>query len=213
MPVDTQQYYGQTDPTTNQGQWNAMRFMIRQQMSKLSTSLPVEVVSVIGGGVAPVGLVNIRVLVASVTGDDRVVDYPEIPNVPYLRLQGGANAVILDPQPGDIGMACFCSRDISAVKNARKAAPPGSRRAYDFSDAMYCGGFLNAAPTQYIQFTEGGILVHSANGVKLGDTTSDLRKLVDDRFLELFNSHTHGGGVAPDQQMSDDQLTSTVEAN
>lgn len=213
MPVDTQQYYGQTDPTTTQGQWNAMRFMIQQQLSKLSTSLPVEVVSVIGGGLAPVGLVNIRVLIASVTGDDRVVDYPEIPNVPYLRIQGGSDAVILDPKPRDIGMACFCSRDISAVKNARQAAPPGSRRAYDFSDAMYFGGFLNAAPMQYIQFTEGGILVHSANGVKLGDTSGELRKLVDERFVELFNSHTHGASPVPTQQMDAGQLTSTVEAN
>ena len=213
MPVDIQQYYGQTDPTTNQGEWNKQRFLIQQQISKLSTSLPVEVISVNGGGVAPVGLVNVRVLVASVTGDDRVVDYPEIPNVPYFRLQGGANAVILDPQPGDIGMACFCSRDISAVKNARQAAPPGSRRAYDFSDALYCGGFLNQAPTQYIQFTEGGILVHSTNAVKLGDTNGVLRKLVDDRFVALFNAHTHGGGPTPNQTMDASQLTSTVEAN
>lgn len=213
MPVDLTQYYGQTDPTTTQGEWNAMRFMIRQQIEKLSTCLPVEVVSVNGGGVAPVGLVNVRVLVASVTGDDRVVDYPEIPNVPYLRLQGGANAVILDPQPGDIGMACFCSRDISAVKNARQAAPPGSRRAYDFSDALYVGGFLNAAPTQYIQFTESGILIHSPNGVKLGNAGGTLRKLVDDRFVALFNSHTHGASPAPSQQMTADQLTTNVEAN
>jgi len=80
-------------------------------------------------------------------------------------LQGGSNAVIIDPQVGDIGMACFCSRDISSVKNARMQAPPGSRRAYDFSDAMYVGGFLNQAPTQYIHFTGSGIIIYSPTSI------------------------------------------------
>ena len=213
MTVDTQQYYGQTDPTTGQGDWNAMRFAIQQQMLGLNTSMPVEVVSVRASGVAPVGFVSIRILVSQVTGDDRTVDHGEIPNVPYFRLQGGANAVIIDPEPGDIGMASFCSRDISAVKNARQAAPPGSRRSYDFSDAMYVGGFLNKAPTQYIQFTEGGILVHSASSVMVGDTEAALRRLVDERLVTLYNAHTHGSGPPPDVPMTDAQLTAITVAN
>lgn len=213
MTVDTQQYYGQTDPTTGQGDWNAMRFAIQQQMLGLNTSMPVEVVAVRAAGVAPVGFVNIRILVSQVTGDDRTVDHGEIPNVPYFRLQGGTNAVIIDPEPGDIGMASFCSRDISAVKNARQAAPPGSRRSYDFSDAMYVGGFLNKAPTQYIQFTEGGILVHSASSVMVGDTEAALRRLVDERLVTLYNAHTHGGGPPPDAPMTDAQLTAITVAN
>lgn len=213
MTVDTQQYYGQTDPTTGQGDWNAMRFAIQQQMLGLNTSMPVEVVSVRASGVAPVGFVNIRILVSQVTGDDRTVDHGEIPNVPYFRLQGGTNAVIIDPEPGDIGMASFCSRDISAVKNARQAAPPGSRRSYDFSDAMYVGGFLNKAPTQYIQFTEGGILVHSASSVMVGDTEAALRRLVDERLVQLYNAHTHGSGPPPDVPMTDAQLTAITVAN
>ncbi len=213
MTVDTQQYYGQTDTTTGQGAWNAMRFAIQQQMLGLNTSLPVEVVSVRAAGVAPVGFVYLRILVSQVTGDDRTVDHGEIPNVPYFRLQGGANAVIIDPEPGDIGMASFCSRDISAVKNARQAAPPGSRRSYDFSDAMYVGGFLNKAPTQYIQFTEGGILVHSASSVKIGNTEAELRRLVDERFVAFFNGHKHGDGPPPDVPMTDAQLTAITVAN
>lgn len=210
---DAQGFFGQQRPTTTQGDWNSTRFLIQQQIMRLNTSLPVEVVSVSGGGVAPVGQVTIRLLCPSMTGNDKVVDYPVIPNVPYLRLQGGANAVIIDPEPGDMGMACFCSRDISAIKSARQAAPPGSARAHDFSDAMYLGGFLNAAPTQYIQFTEGGILVHSASGVRLGDTGAELRKLVDERMVAFMNSHTHNGGLPPDQTMGDDQLTTVTKAN
>jgi hypothetical protein len=213
MTTDTTQYYGQTDPSTGQGDWNRMRFMMQQQMLSLNTSMPVQVISVQASGVSPVGFVSIQVMASQVTGDDLTVDHGVIPNVPYFRLQGGTDAVIIDPKVGDIGMACFCSRDISAVKNARKLAPPGSRRAYDFSDAMYLGGFLNGTPVQYVQFTDEGILVHSPNAVKLGDTQEALRKLVDERMVELFNTHTHGSGPPPNQEMSAEQLTVKTVAN
>lgn len=230
MTTNTEQYFGQTDPTTAQGQWNQQRFLIDQQILGLNTSMPVEVLSVSGVGLNPVGFVSIRILVSLVTGDDMTIDHGEIVNVPYMRLQGGANAVIIDPQVGDIGMACFCSRDISSVKNARAAAPPGSRRSYDFSDCMYVGGFLNGTPSQYIQFTEGGIIVHSpakvrleaptvqADGdlVQLGDVEATLRKLIDDRLIALYNNHTHlsGGAGIPAVQLTPATVaTVKTEAN
>lgn len=215
MTTDTEQYFGQTDPTTGQGEWNKQRFLIQQQMANLNTSMPVEVLSVTGTGVSPVGFVSLRILVDQVTGNDVTIPHGEIANVPYVRMQGGSNAIIIDPQVGDIGMALFCSRDISAVKNARQSAPPGSRRMYSFSDCAYLGGILNGAPTQYIQFTEGGILIHSANGVSVGNTQSEVRRLVDERMLTLYNAHTHassGSGV-PNVPMTVDQLTTLTKAN
>lgn len=167
MATDTSLYYGQTDQSTAQGDWNQLRFVIQQQMLGLNTSIPVRVMSVQASGVAPVGFVSIQILVDQVTGNDLTVPHGEITNVPYMRLQGGTNAVIIDPQVGDIGIACFSSRDISAVKNARQSAPPGSRRAYDFSDAMYIGGILNAAPAQYIHFTGSGILIYSPSAINM----------------------------------------------
>lgn len=165
MTTDNTAYYGQADPATDQGEWNRLRFAIQQQILELNTSLPVKVISVQASGVTPVGFVSVQILVDQITGDGKTVEHGVIPNVPYFRLQGGSNAVIIDPQVGDIGMACFASRDISAVKNARQVAPPGSRRAYDFSDAMYIGGFLNSAPAQYIHFTESGIVVYSPSSL------------------------------------------------
>lgn len=212
MTTDTSQYFGFTDPTTTQGEWNKQKFVIQQEMADLNTSLPVEVMSVTGVGVNPVGLVSVRILVDQVTGNDMTIPHDTIYNVPYVRIQGGSNAVIIDPEVGDIGMALFCSRDISAVKNARKSAPPGSRRMYSFSDCAYLGGILNGAPTQYIQFTAGGIIVHSPTSVKveapiaqlssanvqLGNISGSLLRLIDERLVSLFNSHTHasaGTGV------------------
>lgn len=205
MPTNVDQFYGQTDPTTGTGEWNRQRFLIEQQILALNTSMPVEVMKVNAGGVGPVGFVDIKILVSLITGDDKTIDHGVIPNVPYVRLQGGTNAVIIDPEVGDMGMACFCSRDITSVKNARMAAPPGSRRSYDFSDCIYTGGILNKAPTQYIQFTAGGIIIHSPNSVKgdapviqmsssdvqLGNISGTLLRLIDERLIALFNAHVH----------------------
>lgn len=210
MTTDTSQYFGFTDPTTTQGEWNKLRFAIQSEMADLNTSLPVRVRSVTGTGVAPVGFVSIEILVDEITGNDITIPHGEIANVPYMRLQGGSNAVIIDPQVGDIGMAIFCSRDISAVKNARQSAPPGSRRMYSFSDCAYLGGVLNGAPTQYIQFAEGGIIIHSPASVKgeapliqmsaadvqLGNISGALLRLIDERLIALFNAHTHASGGA-----------------
>lgn len=175
MTTDNNLYYGLTDVATGQGGWNQQLFLIQQQMLGLNTSLPVKVLSVNATGVNPVGFVSIQILVDQITGDNKTISHGEIPNVPYFRLQGGNNAVIIDPEVGDIGLACFSSRDISAVKNARQEAPPGSRRSHDFSDAMYIGGFLNKAPTQYIQFTSGGILIHSPSNIKLEAPIVDIQ--------------------------------------
>ena len=213
MTTDNTLYYGMEDPTSDVGDWNRLRFAMQQQMLGLNTSLPVRVMSVQAGGLGPVGFVSIQILVDQITGNNMTVPHGEIPNVPYIRLQGGPNAVIIDPAVGDIGLACFASRDITAVKSARQLAPPGSRRAHDFSDAMYIGGMLNGTPTQYIQFTEGGILIHSPTSVKLGDTSGTLRALVDERVNAIFNSHTHGAGPGPNQTLGADVLTTNVKAN
>lgn len=221
MATDNSAYYGQTDPTTALGDWNQQRFIFRQQMAKLNTSLPVRVTAVSAAGLAPVGFVSVRILVDQISGNDMAIPHGDIPNVPYFRLQGGSNAVIIDPAEGDIGMASFCSRDISAVKNSRQSAPPGSRRMYSFSDCMYFGGFLNDTPTQYIQFTEGGILLHSPTSIKndapvvqLGNIESALRKLVDERLIPLYNSHQHGTSPVPNVQLTPETvLTIATEAN
>ena len=200
-------------PSDFDSEQNGLNFAIQQAMLKLQTALPVRVMAVRNAGLAPVGQVDIQVLVDMVDGQGNTVQHGTISNVPYFRLQGGTNAVIVDPSPGDIGMACLCSRDISAVKSVKDAAPPGSWRSHDFSDALYLGGFLNGTPTSYVQITEGGILVHNTSGVKLGDTGADVRRLVDERMLEWANSHTHGSGPVPDIPMGDGQLTTLTKAN
>lgn len=195
------EYTGQTRPTSGSGSHNQSEFAIWRQLEKLATSMPVQVVAVRGSGVNPVGFVDVKPMVQQVTGDGKLIDHGIIPNLPYFRLQGGVNAIIIDPAIGDIGMACFASRDISAVKNARAVAPPGSSRLYDMSDGMYIGGILNAAPTTYIQFTPDGVTIHAATVRVEGDlhvtgttTTSDVLVLDDHLHDNVQPGSGNSGG-------------------
>lgn len=165
---------GALTPWSTQGDYNTHFFAIQQAISKLQTATLVRVESCTNdGGVSPVGLVNVTPLVNQVDALGNATPHITVFGLPYLRIQGGTNAIIIDPQSGDIGVAVFASRDISKVKNTQEQANPGSGRQYDFADGMYLGGLLNAAPTQYIQFTSSGINIVSPQEIQIqssGDT-------------------------------------------
>lgn len=121
------------------------------------------------GDLSPVGTVNVLPLVNQIDGSIPPNSQPHITvyGLPYLRVQGGSNAVIIDPQPGDIGIAVFASRDISGVKATKAQANPGSQRSYDFADGIYMGGVLNGSPTRYIQFSGAGITINDPSIITL----------------------------------------------
>ena len=159
---------GRQQASTPWGDFNRLQFMVNQEIRKLQTSTLVEVVAVNNtGALAPVGFVDVRPLVNQVDAVGNPVPHVTIHNLPYLRIQGGANAIVIDPEVGDIGVALFASRDITKVKATRKAGNPGSLRQYSFSDGMYLGGMLNGTPSQYVQFNASGIKIHSPLKVTL----------------------------------------------
>ena len=190
----------------------AFNFIIKNSLAEIQTMTLVKVVSVSNqGGVTPVGFVDVQPLVHMLTGDGKTVECGRVNRVPYFRLQGGANAIILDPQVGDIGMCGFCSRDISSVKNNKKASAPQSLRRFDFADGLYFGGFLNGAPLQYIQFSDGGITVHSPTKIELSapeikfsgntETTgtsstagnASFGASLENKGVNVGSTHTHSG--------------------
>lgn len=159
---------GQQRPGTSYGEYNQLAFIIGQHLSRMETVTLVRVDACTNnGGLSPVGFVDVTPLVNQIDGQANPTPHVTIHNVPYLRMQGGANAVILDPEVGDIGIAAFASRDISKVKATKAQANPGSFRQYDFSDALYMGGVLNGAPTQYVQFNAVGIKILSTGALTL----------------------------------------------
>lgn len=159
--------YGRLFPNDADGERNEFIEKFRSLMLNVNTSIPVKVTSVNSSGVSPVGLLDAEILTSQLTGNNQTVENAPLSNLPYMRYQGGKNAVIIDPQPGDIGIAIFAQRDISGVKNVRSYSAPSSRRTHDVSDGMYVGGILNQAPTQYILFNDDGISVYSPTVVNI----------------------------------------------
>lgn len=231
---------GQMTPEDQWGEFNRQTFVIQQLINRIQTATLVRVDAVTNSGdVSPVGFVDVTPLVNQVDSDGLATPHATIYNVPYLRMQGGANAIILDPQVGDKGLCCFASRDISKVKNTGDQANPGSFRKYDWADALYVGGMLNGTPTQYVQFSTAGIKMHSPTAVmieaptvqvnatvsasvtapviNLGAVGQTLKAFMTSAFQTIFNNHTHvsnGTGVAtttPNVTTGASEITTTVK--
>ncbi len=159
---------GQQKPSDSFGDFNNISFLVRQAIGKLQTATLVKVVACTNAGaLSPVGFVDVVPMVSQLDGVGNPTEHTTIFNVPYFRLQGGANAIIMDPEVGDIGIACFASRDISKIKSTKAPGNPGSYRQFSFSDALYIGGMLNAVPTQYVQFSSEGIKILSPQLINL----------------------------------------------
>ena len=201
-----------------------MQFIIRAALAGLRVAVPVKVMSVTNaGGVSPVGTVSVQPMVSLVDGSGVVWPHGTIYNVPYMRIQGGANSIIIDPQVGDIGIATVCDRDISGVKASGGISAPGSTRKNDLSDVVYLMTIIGAAPSQYVQFNASGITVTSpasvtvnaptvtvnattatiiasgaatikAASIALENAGTALKTLVNSAFITLFNAHVHTNG-------------------
>ena len=175
-------------PGEGLGDYTALRFLVQQMLSRVNTATLVKVIKVSAGGTGPVGTVDVHPLVNQLDGAGDGKELSPLHNLPYLRIQGGANAIILDPQPDDIGIAVFCSRDISAVKRTKKPGNPGSWATHSMSDGLYLGGVLNGAPSQYIQFHDGGgITIHSTGAVNIVSTA------LTHNGVNIGATHVHGG--------------------
>lgn len=161
-------YYGFQQPGSGNSDANALSFQFKMLMGRVWTSMLVQVQSVTNAGeLEPVGFCDVLPMVAQINGRGDATPHGIIHNLPYMRIQGGANAVIIDPQVGDIGLAIFAQRDISAVKASRQPNVPGSFRRFDPADGLYVGGFLNAVPQQYVRFSDAGVEIVSPTEVRL----------------------------------------------
>ena len=170
-----------------------LSFLVHQLTGQMATATLVKVLEVHNAGeLAPVGLLDCQPIVQQMDGNGKAVDHVRMHNVPYFRLQGGTNAVILDPAVGDIGLAVFASHDISRVKNTKAAGLPGSRRRFDWADGLYIGGFLNGTPENYIRFDSAGdVRIKPASKVYIEgdlDVTGDV--VANGTSL---HTHHHGG--------------------
>ncbi|MGH8328021.1 MAG: baseplate assembly protein, partial [Steroidobacteraceae bacterium] len=105
-----------------------IELMIRAALLRARTAIPVKVAAVYPGTGSPpsIGTVDVQPLVETVDGSGRLWSLGTVYGAPFVRLQGGTSAVVLDPQVGDIGLAVVCDRDITSVLATGAEAAPGS---------------------------------------------------------------------------------------
>lgn len=162
--------YGQQGPNDSSSEFNAIAFLVKQMISQLSTMKLVKVTAVNAQGLAG-GTVDVVPLVTQIDGRGNAVPHGTVFGVPFLRLQAGLTAIIVDPAVDDIGFVVCADRDISAVKTTKAQANPGSFRQYDLADGVYVGGVLNGEPTKYVRITADGIEIVGGDSITIRATT------------------------------------------
>ena len=200
-------------------EYATIQFIVQSILSRVATATLVRVESCTNaGGLSSWGTVNVQPIISQVSGNNVAVQHGKLFRLPYLRLQGGTNAVVLDPQVGDIGLAVFCTRDISSLKKQGNidqikagnilGVPPGSGRQYNMADGIYLGGMLNGVPSQFVRFSSTGVEIVSPTKISLQapeiDLTASSKVVIDSPANDIkgggtkvdnksFLSHTHGG--------------------
>jgi hypothetical protein len=160
-------YLPQSKPSTRNSPVNALMFMVSQMMAQMNVAALVQVVGVsVKTKTSPAGTVDVKCLVTQVDGDGKVIPNDVIYNIPFFRLQGGVNAVIVDPVVGDTGFCVFADRDSSLAKIAGTMSPPGSKRRFSFADGLYIGGWsVKVPPINYIIINNDGMELVSPVGI------------------------------------------------
>ena len=169
-------------------QYNALSFIIQQAIrEQVNTCIICKVVGVSDGYVDDLPLVT------QVSGKDEAIAPTTLYHLPFMRYHAGIAAVILNPVVGDIGLAVFAGKDCSNVKvGTSEPVPPASFRDNSMANGFYIGGFLNQAPSVFVELTQGGAVnITAPGGVNIngsvtvsGDVVASGKSLVN---------HTHMG--------------------
>ena len=172
------------------------KYIIESLISNIHTMIPVKILSVTvpADTLAPIGRCEVQPLVQQIDGSNNTYDLGKIINVPYLRVQGGSNAIVIDPQVGDVGLCGFCERDISIVKRTGALSAPDNRRRYDINSAVYMFTMMSGTPTQYIHFKSSGIDIKSTGNVNINglNILPDGTLVTKDGIVVDTHSHPQG---------------------
>ena len=159
------------DEFTNASPYNQLEFIIERKIREMiNTSALVRVDSCTSSGPgAPAGVVSATPLVSQVDAEGNALPMVSLPRLPHCRAQAGIAAIILDPVPGDIGVASFCKSDSSTVQPGTKEPQrPGSWRVFDMADGMLVASVSNQAPLVWIELKQDQtVIIHAPQGVTI----------------------------------------------
>ena len=185
---------------TNTRMANVMDYMIKTIMKEsINTAIPVVVTSVTrNGDGSGAGTLSAKPLIMQRDGENNSIPNGEIPSLPYFRYQFGENAVICDPEVGDVGLAIFAQSDCSNLNGENTEKQPGSFRTFDMSDGFYLGGFWGKKPKNFIHLDGDTIKIVAPTKViidtPLVNISGDV--IIDGEMTAKgiqYSTHTHGG--------------------
>lgn len=156
---------GVADEDVDSSDLNRMEFLIKVLQRDMSTAIPVIITATQAGDTNAAGYVDARPLVAQVDAWGNALPMATLHHLPYFRLQAGRAGIVLDPVPGDIGLAIFAQSDCSTLKQGQtETAQPGSWRKFDQADGFYVGGFINTQIDTYVRLAQDGSIKITAPG-------------------------------------------------
>ena len=134
-------------------EFNAISFLVEQMIKGMvNTAIPVRVDSCTKPGVGgAAGYVSATPLVQQRGADGKGLQPVSLPQLPYIRLSASTAAIVIDPQPGDVGFAVFAQQDISNLKaGSSDPVQAGSFRTFDMSDGVFIPAILGVTPTTFV---------------------------------------------------------------
>ena len=193
---------GVADEDVDSSDLNRLEFLIKVLQRDMSTAIPVIITAVQAGDTNAAGYVDARPLVAQVDAWGNALPMATLHHLPYFRLQAGRAGIVLDPVPGDIGLAVFAQSDCSTLKQGQKeTAQPGSWRKFDQADGFYIGGFINTQIDTYVRLAQDGSVTITAPGNVTIDapTVTYSGDIICGGFSYLGHTHTgvHGETSTP----------------
>jgi hypothetical protein len=183
--------YPLQEPSSSSTEYQAIAFVVNSILAHVRTAHPVEVIAIAGGGVGPIGTVDVKPLVNQIDGIGEGEPHGVVYGRPYIRYQGGTSAVILDPVVGDTGLLVCCDRDTSNVIATLAAALPGSLRRFNFADGVYVGCHLSkTTPTDYVWIkpASAGIVMRSAGTITIQGSQINITGPVNANGATISNS-------------------------
>ena len=193
---------GVADEDVDSSDLNRMEFLIKVLQRDMSTAIPVIITAVRAGDTNAAGYVDARPLVAQLDAWGNALPMATLHHLPYFRLQAGRAGIVLDPVPGDIGLAVFAQSDCSTLKQGQtETAQPGSWRKFDQADGFYIGGFINTQIDTYVRLAQDGSVKITAPGNVTIDapTVTYSGDIICGGFSYLGHTHTgvHGETSTP----------------
>jgi hypothetical protein len=194
--AENEEVKGVANYAAGNSQYNALSFMIQQAIrEQVNTCIICKVVDVSDG------YVDVLPMVTQVSGKDEAIAPTTLYKLPYMRYHAGIAAVILNPVVGDIGLAVFAGKDCSNVKvGTSEPVPPASFRDNSMANGFYIGGFLNQAPSVFIELTQGGAVnITAPGGVNINGNVTVSGDVVASGKSLVNHVHTgdSGGTTSP----------------